>query len=263
MIKLYLDAVSVATPGMPTWQVAKSILATKEKLVPCPLDRYKPALLPPNERRRATNLIRLAFRVCEDLFESNPEQSKDLLSVFASSGGDYQIIDQICRTLCEEERILSPTQFHNSVHNSAAGYWSIAAHSTAASTSLSCHDFTFAAGLLEAATMGCEASKPVLLVVYDIDLPEPLLNKRYVAFPFAAAFILAPDKSESSITSISISQIDQQAPTKCQSAELETIRTGNPAARALPLLELISRKKSGTLVIDAPGNSSLQLAIEN
>ena len=43
---------------------------------------------------------------------------------------------------------ISPTQFHNSVHNAAAGYWHIAAGSAAPSLSVGGHDGAFAAGLL-------------------------------------------------------------------------------------------------------------------
>src|SRR5690606_40428753 len=84
---------------------------------------------------------------CEDLLRDNPVSIRRCAAVFASSGGDYPIIDQICKALCEPERLVSPTQFHNSVHNSAAGYWSIATGSRAPSTSISAFDDTFAAGL--------------------------------------------------------------------------------------------------------------------
>ena len=45
---------------------------------------------------------------------------------------------------------VSPTQFHNSVHNTAAGYWSIATGSQQPTTCLACHDATAAAALLKA-----------------------------------------------------------------------------------------------------------------
>ena len=45
---------------------------------------------------------------------------------------------------------ISPTRFHNSVHNAAAGYWTIGAGCMQATTALSAYDATFAEGLLEA-----------------------------------------------------------------------------------------------------------------
>ena len=47
---------------------------------------------------------------------------------------------------------LSPTRFHNSVHNAPAGYWGIATGAMAAVDGLCAFDASFAAGLLEAAT---------------------------------------------------------------------------------------------------------------
>ena len=47
---------------------------------------------------------------------------------------------------------ISPTRFHNSVHNAAAGYWGIATGATAAANALCAYDASFGAGLLEALT---------------------------------------------------------------------------------------------------------------
>ncbi|MBN1378386.1 MAG: beta-ketoacyl synthase chain length factor [Gammaproteobacteria bacterium] len=263
MNRLFIDAIGVATTGMPNWAVASEILCGHKPYHPEPLEYCKPALLPPNEKRRSTKLVRLAFRVCEEILTKNPAAAQNTLSVFASSGGDYQIIDQICRVLAEKDRALSPTQFHNSVHNSAAGYWSIATQSTLPSTSLSGHDLTFAAGLLEAATMAIEAEQPVLLATYDTELPEPLLKKRNIAFPFAVALLLAPKKSEDTIAGITIQRCHQLIETKCVNPDIELLRTGNPAARALPLLERIAMRENSTVILSAPGDAALKLEIEH
>ena len=49
-----------------------------------------------------------------------------LPAVFTSSGGDGRNCHEICAALASAERLISPTRFHNSVHNAAAGYWGIA-----------------------------------------------------------------------------------------------------------------------------------------
>ena len=79
-------------------------------------------------------------------------EAGEIATVFASCGGDGPITHQICEVLAGPDRAVSPTAFHNSVHNAPAGYWSIATRSRAPSTSLCGHDGSFAAGLLEAAT---------------------------------------------------------------------------------------------------------------
>ena len=174
MLECYLNAIGLAAPGLPGWQASAAILQGQAAYERTPLEKYKPELLPANERRRATELVRMAFRVCEELMATSAIPMADCASVFASSGGDYPIIDQICRSLCESERLVSPTQFHNSVHNSAAGYWSIATGSRQPSTSLSAYDDSFAVGLLEAMCLCQQEQLPTLLAVYDIQPPYPL-----------------------------------------------------------------------------------------
>ena len=262
MTELFISGIAMAAGGMPDWTIASEVLSGRKPWNAEPLDRYKPELLPPNEKRRATDQIRLAFRVCEEILRAHPDAVREALTVFASSGGDYRIIDQICRMLCESERALSPTQFHNSVHNAAAGYWSIAAHSTQPSTSLSCHDFSFAAGLLEAAAMAADANKPVLLAVFDADIPQPILSKRNIAFPFAVALLLSTTKNSPGSASIALQQCKITQATQCNDQRFEVLRSGNPAARALPLLELLARKQPGSVELALPGTLALRLDVK-
>ena len=92
-------------------------------------------------------------------------------SVFGTSNGDGPVIHAILETLAGPDPQVSPTQFHNSVHNVAAGYWSIGAGSQEPAACLGCHDFTFAAALLKAAAEAAAERAPVLLCVYDAPLP--------------------------------------------------------------------------------------------
>ena len=90
-----------------------------------------------------------------------------LPSVFASTHGDLAITDYMCETLATDPTAVSPTKFHNSVHNAAAGYWTIGAGCTEAATAISAFDGTFAQGLLEAMLQLASGSEAVLLVAYD------------------------------------------------------------------------------------------------
>ena len=82
-------------------------------------------------------------------------------SLHPTETGD--ITHQICEALARPEREVSPTSFHNSVHNAPAGYWSIATGSRLASTSICAYDVSFAAGLLEAAAYATVEHQPVML----------------------------------------------------------------------------------------------------
>ena len=75
----------------------------------------------------------------------------------------------MCATLARTPTLISPIKFHNSVHNAAAGYWSIGTGSLAPYTAISAFEYTFAAGLLEAATQVVCEHRPVLYVAFDIE----------------------------------------------------------------------------------------------
>lgn len=262
MITLYLDAIGLAAPGMPSWQEAQAVLAGEQTWHPQPLDRYKPARLPRNEARRATELVRLAFRVCEDLASQTATDLSLCSTVFTSSGGDYPVVDHICRALNEPGRPVSPTQFHNSVHNAAAGYWSIATDCQAPSTSLSAYDDSFVAGLLEAATQCQQDQQNVLLATYDICPPQPLLAKRAITLPFGSALLLSPRPSSQSLARLTLAASNQINNSLPQAAALQTLWQANPAARCLPLLEWVARKQNGQTTLAAEQGIGLTVQIE-
>lgn len=262
MLDCYLNAIGLAAPGLADWRTSVPVLQGLTAYEPTPLEKYKPELLPPNERRRATELVRMAFRVCEDLMAASTIPMAECASVFASSGGDYPIIDQICRSLCESERLVSPTQFHNSVHNSAAGYWSIATGSRQPSTSLSAYDDSFAVGLLEAMCLCQQEQLPTVLAVYDIQPPYPLGGKRHIPVEFGVALLLTPQASGQDLARLQLSQTGLISTSTPAQPTLEHLRQANPAARALPLLELVAQGKAGTLMFGCANQQTLQLAVQ-
>lgn len=258
MNPVFIDAIGLVAPGLSSWEEGREVLSEKAAFLPEPLARYKPKLLPQNERRRATNLIRLAFQAGENAVNEKDIDVKRLASVFASSGGDYDIIDKICRVLSEPERAVSPTQFHNSVHNSAAGYWSIGTGSHKSSISLSSLDCSFSAGLIESMTFVSVEDVPTLLVSYDIQPPSPLLEKWPINAPFAVALVLSPQKTSQSMAKLTLKLKTgeyQESVASCD--DLEQVRMGNPAARSIPLLELLAKQESGSLCFATSGSQYL------
>jgi hypothetical protein len=167
---------------------------------------------------------------------------KSLSSVFASSGADTTNCHELLQTLATPERQVSPTRFHNSVHNAAAGYWSIATADTAPYTMVSAFDGSFAAGLLEALSLVASSGNKVLLIAYDLDYPSPLREKRPIADAFGVALLLQPTPGSLGHLACSFSG---EPPLKMGRPELESLRLSAPAARALPLLELIACERSG------------------
>lgn len=250
MHPIYLQHIELLTPGMHGWNDARPFLCGQAFSAPSETNgTYKPQLLPPNERRRATRLTRLAFALGE-LFVANAaaHNAQHWQSVFASSGGDYPIIDAICKDLALGNGI-SPTQFHNSVHNAVAGYWSIATGAQSASSSISAFQDTFAAGIFEAAVLAASSSAPVFLCLYDAPAPPLLAAASKITTEFAAGLLLSGKPSAQDIAQIQITWAPAATTSRCLNPDLETLRLSNPAARVLPFAELIARQQTGSCMV--------------
>ncbi len=252
MTRCVIRSVGIAAPGLAGWEAASEVLRGAQPYAAVEETAYAPALLPPNERRRATASVRQAFRAAEDAVRGS--DARQLASVFSSSDADMAVLHRICAALAQPTRSISPTDFHNSVHNAASGYWSIAVQSMALTTTLSAYDASFTAGLIEAAAMTAEHGD-VLMVAYDAIAPQPLLNKRPLALSAGVALILGrPGKD---IGTAPLGQIDLtlggDAESVCASAPLEAVRGANPALRALPLLELLAARRAGSVILRASG----------
>jgi hypothetical protein len=219
-------------------------------------------MLPPNERRRATPSIRLAFQAAEDAMKGTELQASSLATVFASSDADLAIIHRICLALTATPRFISPTDFHNSVHNAAAGYWSIAAGARAASTTISAHDGSFAAGLLEAWLQVQADDCDVLLVAFDLPAPEPLHATRVIDCPAAVGLVLSRQPRAHTLAALTCATT-VEAETVLADAALEQLRMSNPAARALPLLRHLATGRAESLVLPMTRDANLAITLRS
>lgn len=245
----YVDGIGFLGPGLADWTSAAPVLAGASGYLPQPT--VVPALdvLPPAERRRTGRVVRIAITVGMQATAHARVDPAGLPTVFASSGGDGQICHELCEVLATGDRQVSPTRFHNSVHNAAAGYWSIATGAKAASIALSAYDASFAAGLLEAVTQAVVDGNAVLLIAYDAQYPEPLRAKRQIADAFGVALVLAPAASPASLARLTLSIADAAA-SRMPDAPLEMLRSSIPAARSLPLLRQLARREPARVIID-------------
>ena len=247
--------------GASDWATGREILLGKRALdLSLALPRA-PAIVPPNERRRITPTVALALHVAWQAVEIAGFDAGKLPSVFVSSEGDAGIVDRICDTLAVDALALSPTLFHNSVHNAAAGYWSIAVGSMEASTTLSAHDGSVAAGLLEAATQLSVAEKPLLLVFYDVPPPPPLLAKRPLTGAFGAALVLSPFNFPGTLGILELDVCETREEGVMDSRFLEALRIGNPAARSLPLLAALAGSVDRYVTLPFNHGCSLQIKV--
>lgn len=238
-----IDGVAVIGPGLADWTSAAPVFAGTAPYSVQPTRLPPLTVLPPAERRRAGRIVQLALATGLQATQAAQRDAKDLLAVFASSGGDGDNCHAICETLATAQRQLSPTRFHNSVHNAAAGYWGIATGSMAASSALCAYDGSFAAGLLEAVAQLAAARAPVLLVACDTPYPPPLGQKRPMFDACAVAMVLSPEPGTAAAARLSIS-LHGGTPQRCAGPALEALRTQMPAARAWPLLEALAQRRA-------------------
>jgi hypothetical protein len=143
---------------------AAAILGGDRPLVgegPLPEDDF----IPKNVRRRISRLIGQVLRATKDA--GGLEAATDGSLVFATANGEINTIGAILPSLLADEPQVSPTLFHNSVHNAAPGYWAILAKRLAASTTITMGAASFEAAMLEAWTRLHDGEPEVQVTVGD------------------------------------------------------------------------------------------------
>jgi hypothetical protein len=256
----WVSGVGLLGPGLSDWPSAERVLAGAAAYDPRPT--VLPALecLPPAERRRTGRVVRLALGVGLEATRRAGADAAQLPAVFSSSGGDGENCHEICQVLAGAERQISPTRFHNSVHNAASGYWGIATGATAASNALCACDASFAAGLLEALVQLRVEETAVLFIAYDADYPEPMRTVRPIPDAFAVALVLTPAPRPESMAQLT-ARVDTAPPEVLQDPALEALRAQVPAARSLPLLRRIARRERAAVVVDYLEKQRLALEV--
>jgi len=197
-------------------------------------------LIPAKIRRRTALTTQIAITAATHACRQAKIDTTQLTSVFVSLGGEIQVTDALCRLLADKNELLSPTQFHNSVHNTTAGYWGILNRCQKPTTAIAAADDGFAMGLLESWSQLQQSTQALLLVCYDELWPQ------YLAAPigshaFACAFILTTiEKKLSPYLSIPrMRELKQPLdPHWCN------LVRKSPAMAAIPLLQAIKQQQS-------------------
>jgi hypothetical protein len=261
-MRVFVEGVGLVGPGLRGWIAGRAALAAGGSYEPQPMTIEMPPLLPPAERRRTGVPVKLALAAGHEALTAAGRNPAETATVFTSSSGDGDNVHAIFETLASPEREVSPTRFHNSVHNAAAGYWSLATQCREPSTSLCAYDASFAAGLLEAATQAAASRRPVALVAYDHAYPEPLHSKRPLGGSFAVALVLAAEQTLRSVSALDVSfGTGTERATAVADASLERLRTGVPAARSLPVLEALARNAASTVFLEYGASAHLRVQV--
>lgn len=204
----------------------------------------------------------MAVEVMTQACEMARVEPQDIATVFSSAMGDMEITDYMCSALASPPREISPTRFHNSVHNAPNGYWSIATGSHAPATAVSAFDFTAPAALLEAAIQTVDSGSPVLLVTQEMAAPVALRETCPTTADFAAAILLAPrgySDNEKAIVHFGTERRLATWPPLPES--LEQVFFEHPGARLLPFLAAIAAPGAESVRMSFPLSQSSSLRL--
>lgn len=256
-----IEGIGLVGPGLCGWSAGRDALSGRVSYAAAPTIIPAPEALPATERRRAGKAVRLALAAGSEAARAAERSPSELVAVFASSSGDGENCHAICETLASDDRLISPTRFHNSVHNAPAGYWSIAAAATGPVDCLGAFDASFGAGLLEAlGRLATDPTRAVLLVAYDAPYPEPLHTARPLPDAFAVALVLCATDSGSKGIALRV-DFASEAATRLEDGALEAMRRSIPAARALPLLACLAVPEGGEVRLDYLEGLALQARV--
>ncbi len=230
----------------------------------------KPEVIPANERRRAPLPVRLAVETSSQACSHAGLEPKDLACVFVSGLGDTQLTDYMCKVLAGENKALSPTKFHNSVHNAAAGYWTISTDCMSAANSVAGYAESVPLTIMEALVQAQAEQRALLLTFYDAPtspILRPLLKNEH---PFAVSIVISPSKLKKELTQVeslatmqaSVVQTSSAWPERNWGAELQACYEQNPVARILPFIDLIMGTEQH-LAMPLSAETSLNIQVRN
>lgn len=255
----YIEGIGLLGPGLVNWPQARAILTGEQAYEPQKTVIPPPELLPAAERRRASDIVKLTLATSAEAIAAAQQDAAQLPSVFSFSNGDGINCHALCEMLASDDRQISPTRFHNSVHNAAAGYWSIAMGAMATSSVLCAYDASFGAGLLEALMQVAVDRTRCVLMTSDTPYPEPMRSARPIPDNFGMTLVLAPEPGPHALAILTVS-LTSDAADRLQNSALENLRRTCPAARGLPLLHAAALAAPSRVVLDYLDD--LRIAVE-
>lgn len=252
-----IEGIGYWSKGLPSWRDAVAFVQDGVLPENAPA-RPSPQLLAANERRRAPESVAVALEVALAACEAAGRDPATLPSVFASTHGDLGITDYMSEILAgDDPASISPTKFHNSVHNAAAGYWTIGAGCMHPATALSAYDASFAQGLLEAMVQLATGNHAVLLVAYDTAAVGPLMSVHQATGTLGGALLLAGGDGAGRSIAVRLGDADA-SPAK---GALAIREAGNAMHPMLPVFDALAHDHAASLQIDAGAGRALHIDI--
>jgi len=261
--RLHVNGVAMWAPHLPGWERARVILSGGEAAPTAPATRPSPELLPPNERRRAPDTVAVALEVALAACRNADLEPASLSCVFGSTHGDLGITDYMCSTLASAPAQLSPTRFHNSVHNAAAGYWTIGANCARPYTAISAGVHTFGVGFLEASAQALSSDENILFVCYDIDARGPLATMAPSNGLLSSALIVGPKRGPRALADLDLTlhSADGLIASRARTGNAALV-AGNASESCLPFMEALALGGTRDILCLAAPSLGLTLSLQ-
>tara|TARA_R110000868_G_scaffold99204_1_gene273106 strand:- start:3606 stop:4403 length:798 start_codon:yes stop_codon:yes gene_type:complete len=261
-MRAWIKGISVIAPGIEDWAAMRETLQGTRAWQNGPLTLRPPEVLSPRERRRTSPALRLALNAAAAVCQDADVAFDALPCVFASALGDGSVSDAMMTSLTQPGKPVSPTQFHNSVHNAAAGYWSIGAGNMRSSISIAAGDASFGAGLISAMTRLSSTAPEIMFVASDMPMPDLLAKTRPIYAPMAVGLVLSHTAPARACPALEILGSSTAPESEIVDAALKPLANGSPAGRALPMLTAIASAASGSHdLIMAVGSNGFRIKV--
>jgi hypothetical protein len=217
-------------------------------------------LLNPRLRRRTSLLTRMIVTALAEAARQGGAAHEQTRYVVMSSWGEIETTVDLLGQLAVPGGPISPTAFHNSVHNTATGYLSIASGNHWPSTALAAGPHALEIGLLEACAGLRSPNGPgdVLLILAEERLPSPF--QRDDADPsFALALHLAREPGRANHSSSLDRWLELTERPLAEARLAASDRLPSLVRAALPLLRAIAGGPTSEPIplsdrLDAPPN---------
>jgi hypothetical protein len=204
--------------------------------------------------KRATSIAtRSAVEVVTQAARAAGWDLAEFATVFASQHGEIQIAVEQMRMMKEDNGIVSPARFKNSVHNTAAGMFSIGGKNRGFTTAVAAGDHSLALALFEAwMLLASHEQSRVVVSIVEEPLPDPITEfSSHQAMAVAFALELGEGPS---LGCPVCTHADEARPTLDESA-IEGFE-GHTAEGALRILRLRHANKGGHVAL-SEGSANL------
>ena len=207
-------------------------------------------LLPSRLRCRTSVATKVAFAAAERACLSAGITPSALPVIFTSSLGEIDVADKLCSDIAQQHFPISPTRFHNSVHNTASGYWSISVGTRHPAMAMAAYQDSFALALLEAWSQLHTFEDKILLVCYEETPPQQMLpGNDWIGC--AVAFVLASGQaSEGGVTSLSMPYCEHTEHSE------QDYSDGSPVLAAIALLDALEQGRAGKVQISPSADNT-------